>query len=179
MSRRLVPSDLCRGNTSRFSYAARLGHGADACYLWRFMIDARYQRRGYGRSALSLLADTLRNQGVKQLSTSYVPGAGGPHEFYLSFGLRIPARSRRTASRLWCCGCEPTADACPDSITIKLRHYPVRRTSTVAARSPRQDRLRGRPEMNSATSTCYRHPRESGGPGQRLVTCPGSPPSRE
>ena len=49
------------------------------------MIDARYQRRGYGRSALSLLADTLRNQGVKQLSTSYVPGAGGPHEFYLSF----------------------------------------------------------------------------------------------
>ena len=64
----------------------RLRDGADACYLWRFMIDARYQRRGYGRSALSLLADTLRNQGVKQLSTSYVPGAGGPHEFYLSFG---------------------------------------------------------------------------------------------
>jgi diamine N-acetyltransferase len=60
--------------------------GADACYLWRFMIAAQYQRRGHGRSALSLLADTLRNQGVKQLSTSYVPGPEGPHDFYLSFG---------------------------------------------------------------------------------------------
>jgi diamine N-acetyltransferase len=57
-----------------------------ACYLWRVMIDARYQRRGYERSALALLSDTLRNQGIKQPSTSYVSGPEGPHRFYLSFG---------------------------------------------------------------------------------------------
>jgi diamine N-acetyltransferase len=58
----------------------------DACFLWRFMIDARYQGRGYGRAALSLLADSLRAQRINQLLLSYVPGAQGPHEFYLSFG---------------------------------------------------------------------------------------------
>jgi diamine N-acetyltransferase len=50
------------------------------------MIDERYQRRGYGRSALALSADSLRRQRVKQLWTSYVPGSGGPHGSYLSLG---------------------------------------------------------------------------------------------
>ena len=50
------------------------------------MIDARYQRRGYGRAALALLVDTLRQQGGKQLWSSFVPGAGNPRGFYLSFG---------------------------------------------------------------------------------------------
>jgi diamine N-acetyltransferase len=50
------------------------------------MTDARYQRRGYGRSALALLTDGLRKQGIKQLSTSYVPDPEGPHGFYLSLG---------------------------------------------------------------------------------------------
>lgn len=59
---------------------------AAACYLWRFMIGAQFQRRGHGRSALSLLVESLRVQGIKQLLTSCVPGAEGPHGFYLSFG---------------------------------------------------------------------------------------------
>jgi diamine N-acetyltransferase len=50
------------------------------------MIDARYQRRGYGRSALVLLTGVLREKGVRQLWTSYAPGPEGPHGFYLSLG---------------------------------------------------------------------------------------------
>ena len=59
---------------------------AGSYYLWRFMIDARYQRRGYGRSALVLLTGVLREKGVRQLWTSYAPGPEGPHGFYLSLG---------------------------------------------------------------------------------------------
>jgi diamine N-acetyltransferase len=59
---------------------------AGSYYLWRLMIDARYQRRGYGRSALALLADFLREQRGRQLWTSYVVGHDGPHGFYLSLG---------------------------------------------------------------------------------------------
>lgn len=59
---------------------------AAACYLWRFMIDARFQRRGHGRAALTLFTDGLREQGVRELSLSCVPGLDGPYSFYLAFG---------------------------------------------------------------------------------------------
>jgi hypothetical protein len=32
------------------------------------------------------VTDGLRKQGIKQLSTSYVPDPEGPHGFYLSLG---------------------------------------------------------------------------------------------
>ena len=64
----------------------RPGREAGTCFLWRFMVDAQYQGRGYGRSALALWADALRSQGARRLSLSYVPGAGSPHQFYQSFG---------------------------------------------------------------------------------------------
>ncbi|MCG8423856.1 MAG: GNAT family N-acetyltransferase [Proteobacteria bacterium] len=44
-------------------------------FLWRFMIDRRYQRRGYGRRALELLIEhvsTLPN--ATELETTYAPG---------------------------------------------------------------------------------------------------------
>jgi diamine N-acetyltransferase len=56
-------------------------------FLWRFMIDARYQRHGYGRKALELLCahvKTLPNGDV--LYTSCVPALGGPGPFYEKMG---------------------------------------------------------------------------------------------
>ena len=56
-------------------------------YLWRFMIDARYQRFGFGRRAIELLIDHVRIQpDAKALFTSVVPGNGTPGPFYEKLG---------------------------------------------------------------------------------------------
>ena len=52
-------------------------------YLWRFMIDRRYQGRGYGAAALDLVVAYVKSRpGAKGLFTSYVPLSGGPGPFY-------------------------------------------------------------------------------------------------
>lgn len=55
--------------------------------LWRFMIDARYQGRGYGRAALLLVIAHIRTRPkATVLYSSYVPGEGDPGGFYRSLG---------------------------------------------------------------------------------------------
>ncbi len=57
--------------------------------LWRFMIDQRYQRRGYGRDALKLLLDYIRSfpDGEEALwSTSWEPGNDVAAKLYHDFG---------------------------------------------------------------------------------------------
>ncbi len=56
-------------------------------YLWRFMIDARQQRKGYGAAALALLLERVRSRpGATELKVSWVPGPGSPDAFYLRLG---------------------------------------------------------------------------------------------
>ena len=56
-------------------------------YLWRFMIDGRYQGRGYGRAAIGRLVDHVRTRpGATELKVSWVPAEGGPEAFYRSLG---------------------------------------------------------------------------------------------
>lgn len=56
-------------------------------YLWRFMIDARYQGLGFGRRALELLIDHVRTRpNATELTLSYVPAEGGPRPFYAGLG---------------------------------------------------------------------------------------------
>lgn len=58
-------------------------------FLWRFMIDARYQGFGYGWRALELLVDYVRTRpGAESLGVSCVPEDGGPGPFYERFGFR-------------------------------------------------------------------------------------------
>lgn len=58
-------------------------------FLWRFMIDARYQKLGFGWRALELLVDYVRSRpGASWLGTSCVPEEGGPGPFYERFGFR-------------------------------------------------------------------------------------------
>jgi diamine N-acetyltransferase len=52
------------------------------------MIDHRHQKHGYGRAALMLLFQALRDQGCHVLKTSIVQGSAGPLEFYRSLGFR-------------------------------------------------------------------------------------------
>lgn len=55
-------------------------------WLWRLMVDQAHQGKGYGRDALGLAVEELRRRGATELWTSWVPGPGGPEEFYLRFG---------------------------------------------------------------------------------------------
>lgn len=56
-------------------------------FLWRFMIDARHQRRGYGRRALELLVEHVRARpGASELLVSCVPGERSPEPFYAGLG---------------------------------------------------------------------------------------------
>ena len=57
--------------------------------LWRFMIDARHQGKGYGRVAIGLVLEHLRTlPGAAELKTSWVAAPGGPAPFYAGLGFR-------------------------------------------------------------------------------------------
>jgi len=59
-------------------------------YLWRFMIDGRYQRQAYGHQALELLIDHVRTRpNAKELLTSVVQEDGGPQVFYEKHGFKL------------------------------------------------------------------------------------------
>jgi len=58
-------------------------------YLWRYMIDGEFQGLGFGRHALQLVIDYVRGRpGAKELTLSYVPGAGSPRDFYAGLGFQ-------------------------------------------------------------------------------------------
>lgn len=56
-------------------------------FIWRLMIDARYQKRGFAKQALELLFDYVRTRpGAQEIKVSYVPGEAGPQGFYEKLG---------------------------------------------------------------------------------------------
>ena len=54
--------------------------------VWRFLLDARRQRRGYGAAAIALVVEQVRAWGARELFLSYVPGEGCPEPFYRKLG---------------------------------------------------------------------------------------------
>ncbi len=62
-------------------------------FLWRLLIDAEYQRRGYGCAAMALVIDVVRNSpGATDFFTSVHPGDGGPAPLLSIPGVRIDRR---------------------------------------------------------------------------------------
>ena len=56
-------------------------------FLWRLMIAAPHQGKGYGRRALAQLVEYVRTRpGAVELLISYVPIEGGPEGFYRKLG---------------------------------------------------------------------------------------------
>lgn len=55
-------------------------------FIWRLLVDKRYQGRGIGREALAQIAGLVRADGATELLTSYEPGDGEPWPFYQKFG---------------------------------------------------------------------------------------------
>ena len=61
--------------------------------IWRFMVDAGYQRQGIGAQALRLVIAHARAKAASpRLEVSYVPGPGCPEAFYLGAGFRHTGR---------------------------------------------------------------------------------------
>jgi diamine N-acetyltransferase len=56
-------------------------------FLWRLLIDAAFQGRGYGRATIDAVADYVRTRpGGDVLFTSCEAGDGSPQPFYLRYG---------------------------------------------------------------------------------------------
>lgn len=55
-------------------------------FLWKIIIDRRFQGRGYGAAAVRRVAGIVRAAGATELLTSYVSEDGGPAGFYRRLG---------------------------------------------------------------------------------------------
>ena len=56
-------------------------------YLWKLLIDERYQGKGYGTVVLDLIVEYFRARpGVEVLTTSAGQGEGSPIPFYERYG---------------------------------------------------------------------------------------------
>jgi diamine N-acetyltransferase len=56
-------------------------------FLWRYMVDTRYQKLGFGKRAMDLLLEHVRTRpGAKELTLSCHPGEDGPEPFYRHYG---------------------------------------------------------------------------------------------
>ncbi|MFD9705444.1 GNAT family N-acetyltransferase [Lentzea sp. NPDC059081] len=55
-------------------------------FLWRLLIGAGHQGRGYGTAILDEVVALLRAEGATELVTSCVPGEGTPEPFYRRYG---------------------------------------------------------------------------------------------
>ncbi|HEX7304150.1 GNAT family N-acetyltransferase [Lentzea sp.] len=55
-------------------------------FLWRLLVGAAHQGRGYGTAILDEVVALLRAEGATELVTSCVPGEGTPEPFYRRFG---------------------------------------------------------------------------------------------
>jgi diamine N-acetyltransferase len=55
-------------------------------FLWKLLVDARHQGKGYGREIVRMVVDLVRRDGATELLTSNVPGEGSPAGFYAKLG---------------------------------------------------------------------------------------------
>jgi diamine N-acetyltransferase len=64
-------------------------------FLWRLLVDRRFQGRGYGAATIDAVVDYLRsrpNAGV--LLTSCKAGEGSPQPFYLHYGFELTGEQK-------------------------------------------------------------------------------------
>lgn len=59
-------------------------------FLWRLLVDLRYQGQGHGSQILDQVVDYVRTRPcAERLLTSAVPGERSPVGFYLKYGFRL------------------------------------------------------------------------------------------
>jgi diamine N-acetyltransferase len=86
-------------------------------FLWRLLVDQRYQHMGFGRQAIALLIDYVKTRpGATELKVSHGEGEGSPAPFYASLGF------------------EYTGDKIDDELIMRLP-LPIDDASRVAQRT--------------------------------------------
>lgn len=64
-------------------------------FLWRLMIDARYQRMGFGRRAVLQVVDYVQTRpNARELTVSHVPGKDSAAEFYQKLGFEYTGEEK-------------------------------------------------------------------------------------
>jgi len=58
-------------------------------YINRFMIDENYQAKGYGKKALQLMIEKMKNMGVKTLDIIHHPDNHSAIKLYQSLGFEL------------------------------------------------------------------------------------------
>ena len=59
-------------------------------YIWRFMIDERYQRLGFGKKALAQVVDRIQNYpNAKEIFVGVILEEGGAKKFYQRCGFEL------------------------------------------------------------------------------------------
>ena len=66
--------------------ADEVGAGYIPQFLWKLLIAAQYQRRGFGTATLDLVVEFFRMRGARAVSTSAGQGDGSPIAFYERYG---------------------------------------------------------------------------------------------
>jgi histidinol dehydrogenase len=59
---------------------------ANQLYVWRLLVDARFQKRGYGRLAMAWVVDEARREGYAEVGLSHVDKPGHAGAFYEKLG---------------------------------------------------------------------------------------------
>jgi histidinol dehydrogenase len=59
---------------------------ANQLYVWRLLVDARFQKRGYGRRAMQWVLDEARRGGYAEVGLSHVDKPGHAGAFYEKLG---------------------------------------------------------------------------------------------
>ena len=68
-------------------FAVRKKHGPRGRYIWRYMVDAKHQRKGIGLQIMrTLLADLFSDPAVEQVDLTVIRKEGGAEPFYLKCG---------------------------------------------------------------------------------------------
>jgi diamine N-acetyltransferase len=71
-------------------------------FLWRYMIDERYQKLGFGKQAMDLLLEYVRTRpGSHELRLSCHPGEDGPEPFYRRYGFALTGRMLGDEAEMW------------------------------------------------------------------------------
>jgi len=62
----------------------------DSCYIWRYMIDEKYQNMGYGRESMKLIMDYIKDSGkFEGVHLQLEPENTAAIKLYKSFGFEF------------------------------------------------------------------------------------------
>ena len=83
----LVGFAMISDNIPQDVLAAEPDHIVGPYFLWRLLIDAEFQGRGYGRATIDAVVDYVRSRpAADAFYTSCEAGEGSPQPFYLHYG---------------------------------------------------------------------------------------------